>query len=264
MLVMGVDIGSTASKAVIMEDGIKVIAKSVVPVGTGTRGPRAVLEEVLKQAGVGLEQIRRTVATGYGRMTFEEADRQVSEVSCHGRGVHFLVPDARTVVDIGGQDAKAILLDENGMLSNFMMNDKCAAGTGRFLEVMARVLDIRVEDMGTLAEQANHAVSISSTCAVFAESEVISRLAGNERPENILAGIHRSVAKKVVSQVLRIGVVPTVAMSGGVAKNQGVVKALSQELGQPVVVPEDCQLAGAIGAALFAWSDLDPASSAHH
>lgn len=256
MLTMGVDIGSTTSKAVIMEDGRRVVAKSIIPVGTGTRGPREVLNSVLELAGTGLEQISRTVATGYGRIHFELADRQVSEVSCHGKGIHFLVPEARTVVDIGGQDAKAILLDENGMLSNFMMNDKCAAGTGRFLEVMARVLDIRIEDMGELASRADNVVSISSTCAVFAESEVISRLADNERPENILAGIHRSVAKKVVSQVLRIGVVPTVAMSGGVAQNRGVVAALSEELHMPIQVPEDCQLAGAIGAALFAWEDV--------
>lgn len=255
MLTMGVDIGSTTSKAVIMEDGTRVIAKSLIPVGTGTRGPREVLDSVLSQTDLRLERIDRTVATGYGRTHFEAADRQVSEVSCHGKGVHFLLPQARTVVDIGGQDAKAILLDENGMLSNFMMNDKCAAGTGRFLEVMARVLDMRIEDMGALAEQADHAVSISSTCAVFAESEVISRLADNERVENILAGIHRSVAKKVVSQILRIGVAPAVAMSGGVAQNRGVVAALSEELHMPVLVPEDCQLAGAIGAALFAWED---------
>lgn len=256
MLTMGVDIGSTTSKAVILEDGARIIAKSIIPVGTGTRGPREVLDSVLKLAGAGLDQIARTVATGYGRMHFDLAARQVSEVSCHGKGVHFLVPEARTVVDIGGQDAKAILLDENGRLSNFMMNDKCAAGTGRFLEVMARVLDIRIEDMGELAQKADDVVSISSTCAVFAESEVISRLAANERPENILAGIHRSVAKKVVSQVMRIGVVPAVAMSGGVARNRGVVAALSEELHLPIQVPEDCQLAGAIGAALFAWEDM--------
>lgn len=260
MLTMGVDIGSTTSKAAILEDGQRIIAKSIVPVGTGTRGPGEVLHSVLSLAGLQQQDIARTVATGYGRLHFNTADRQVSEVSCHGKGVHFLVPGARTVVDIGGQDAKAILLDENGMLSNFMMNDKCAAGTGRFLEVMARVLDIRIQDMGDLAAQADEAVSISSTCAVFAESEVISRLSANERPENILAGIHRSVAKKVVSQVLRIGVIPNVAMSGGVAKNRGVVEALSEELHMPIQVPEDCQLAGAIGAALFAWEDIKHAT----
>ena len=190
MLTMGVDIGSTASKAVILEDGSRIVAKRVVPVGTGTRGPREVYESTLAAAGVKGSEISRVVATGYGRMNFEMADRELSEVSCHGRGVRFLLPDVRTVIDIGGQDAKALLLDERGNLDNFIMNDKCAAGTGRFLEAMARVLDVEVEEMGELSGRSSHPVSISSTCAVFAESEVISRLANGEKIEDIVAGIH--------------------------------------------------------------------------
>ena len=214
-------------------------------------------ESTLAAAGVKGSEISRVVATGYGRMNFEMADRELSEVSCHGRGVRFLLPDVRTVIDIGGQDAKALLLDERGNLDNFIMNDKCAAGTGRFLEALARVLDVAVEEMGELSERSAHPVSISSTCAVFAESEVISRLANGEKIEDIVAGIHTSVAKKVSGLAIRMGYRPRVAMSGGVARNRGIVRAMERELGCGITVPEDCQLAGAIGAALFAYSDME-------
>ena len=256
MLTMGVDIGSTASKAVIMEDGSRILARALVAVGTGTRGPQEVYKKVLEESGVTRDQISRIVATGYGRMKFQEADRELSEVSCHGKGVKYLCPEARTVIDIGGQDAKAMLLDENGNLDDFVMNDKCAAGTGRFLDAMARVLDVDVTELGAISERSEHPTSISSTCAVFAESEVISRLAADEHIEDIAAGIHASVAKKVGGLALRIGYQPQVVMSGGVAKNRGIVKALERELKCSILVPEDCQMAGAIGAALFAWNDV--------
>ncbi len=256
MLTMGVDIGSTSSKAVIMEDGVRIAARQVVQVGTGTRGPAEVYQNVLREAGVTRSEIDRIVATGYGRLKFAEADRELSEVSCHGKGVRFLCPEVRTVIDIGGQDAKALLLDEWGNLENFMMNDKCAAGTGRFLEAMARVLDVKVEELGEISLRSDHPTSISSTCAVFAESEVISRLSAEESIENIAAGIHASVAKKVGGLAVRVGYVPQVAMSGGVAKNKGIVKAMERELKCSIIVPEDCQMAGAIGAALFAYQDL--------
>lgn len=256
MLTMGVDIGSTASKAVILRDGREIIARQLVAVGTGTRGPEEVYRNVLKQAGVSRPDIARVVATGYGRLKFAQADRELSEVSCHGRGMRFLCPQVRTVIDIGGQDAKALLLDERGNLENFIMNDKCAAGTGRFLEAMSRILDVQVEEMGAISERSGKPVSISSTCAVFAESEVISRLSSGEKVEDILAGIHASVAKKVSGLAVRAGCLPQVAMSGGVAKNRGIVRAMEQELKCRILVPTDCQMAGAIGAALFAYGDL--------
>lgn len=256
MLTMGVDIGSTASKAVIMEDGKEIVAKATVSVGTGTRGPSEVYQRVLVQAGVERADLARVVATGYGRLKFMQADRELSEVSCHGKGMRFLCPQVRTVIDIGGQDAKALLLDEWGNMENFIMNDKCAAGTGRFLEAMARVLDVKVEELGELSLKSKKPTSISSTCAVFAESEVISRLSSEEAMEDIAAGIHASVAKKVGGLAIRVGYIPQVAMSGGVAKNQGIVKAMEQELKCSILVPEDCQLAGAIGAALFAYRDM--------
>ena len=257
MLTRGIDIGSTASKAVIMQDGKDIIAESVVSVGTGTRGPKEVFQNVLNQADVTVDQIDRILATGYGRMGFERAAREVSEISCHARGVHYLVPTAGTIIDIGGQDAKAIRVDSNGSLDDFIMNDKCAAGTGRFLEVMSRVLDIRVEDMGEVSSHSTKELSISSTCAVFAESEVISRMSNNETVEDIAAGIHRSVAKKTASLVTRMGPIrKDVVMSGGVAQNSGVVKALENILNCNIIVPDKCQLAGAIGAALIAYDDL--------
>lgn len=257
MLTMGVDIGSTTSKAVILEDGTEMIAKYIVPVGTGTRGPAEVYQGVLDQAGITRTEIARVVATGYGRLNFKMADRELSEVSCHGRGSHFLLPNVRTVIDIGGQDAKAFLIDSHGGLKDFMMNDKCAAGTGRFMEAMARVLDVDIEAMGDLSLESKKPVAISSTCAVFAESEVISRLSGGEEIADIIAGIHNSIAKKVSGLAIRVGVIPEVAMSGGVAKNKGIVKAMEQELKCSIEVPKDCQMAGAIGAALFAWQDLE-------
>ena len=257
MLTLGIDIGSTASKAVIMRDGKDIITESVVSVGTGTRGPKEVFQNVLNQAYVTVDQIDRILATGYGRMGFEQAAREVSEISCHARGVHYLVTTAGTIIDIGGQDAKAIRVNSNGSLDDFIMNDKCAAGTGRFLEVMSRVLDIRVEDMGEVSSHSTKELSISSTCAVFAESEVISRMSNNETVEDIAAGIHRSVAKKTASLVTRMGPIrKDVVMSGGVAQNSGVVKALENILNCNIIVPDKCQLAGAIGAALIAYDDL--------
>lgn len=260
MLTLGVDIGSTNSKAVILENGCRIVAKSIVALGTGTKGPHTAYNNVLSLAGIHENEISRLVATGYGRFSFEQAEKQVSEVSCHAKGVRFLVPNARTVIDIGGQDAKALTLNEQGKLTHFVMNEKCAAGTGRFLDVMSRVLDISVEEMGEISSRATSEVSISNTCAVFAESEVISRLSRNESIENIVAGIHRSVAKRVASQVLRVCIVDDVVMSGGVAHNQGVVKAMESELGRNIIVPEDCQLAGALGAAIIAWEELEKMS----
>lgn len=165
----------------------------------------------------------------------------------------------RTLIDIGGQDVKAMQLGDHGQLENFFMNDKCAAGTGRFLEVMARVLDVEVEQLGEIAGRSTQEVAISNTCTVFAESEVISKLSDNVPIPDILAGVHRSVAKRVASLARRVGIRPVVAMSGGVALNQGIISALERELDVPIYVPRDCQLAGAIGAAVFAWESLNKA-----
>lgn len=253
MYTMGIDIGSASSKVVIMADGQEIIASQVIPVGTGTTGPARALEAALNQAGLTVEDIHYQVVTGYGRMTYSGADEQISEITCHAKGVHFVLPEARTIIDIGGQDAKAIRLDDRGAVVNFVMNEKCAAGTGRFLEVMAKILECEVSDLANLSAQATAAVAISSTCTVFAESEVISQLAGGHSRENVTAGIHQSVARRVASLAKRVGLVPLVVMTGGVAQNAGVVKAMAQELNLPVEVAPRSQLTGAIGAALLAY-----------
>ena len=202
-----------------------------------------------------MEDMARVVATGYGRFSFEGADRQVSEISCHAKGIYHLVPSARTIIDIGGQDAKAIKLDERGGVVQFFMNDKCAAGTGRFIDVMARVLEVTTGEMQEYDAKATEPAPISSTCTVFAESEVISQLSQGTSKENIIAGVHASVAVKACGLAHRGGVTPDVVMSGGVAQNAGVVRAISKELKQQVIVAPHPQLAGALGAALYAYED---------
>ena len=256
MLTMGLDIGSTACKCIILKDGQVIIAKAIVPLGTGTNGPKRVFAEALAVHNLTRSDIDRILVTGYGRFTFDETDSQKSELSCHARGVSFLLPSARTIIDIGGQDIKALRVSNKGMLENFVMNDKCAAGTGKFLDVMAGILNVKTEELGEIGSKSTEEVSISNTCTVFAESEVISKLSTNVKIEDLVAGIHKSVAKRVASLAHRNGIVQDVAMSGGVALNKGVVYALGQELKTEILVHEDCQLAGALGAALFAWQEL--------
>ena len=255
MYTMGLDFGSTASKGVIIKDGQMVVATVTIHAGTGTSGPKRVKEELTRKSGLTDEDIAATVVTGYGRMTYQGADKQISELSCHAKGVHFVEPEARTVIDIGGQDAKALKLDKDGRLNNFVMNDKCAAGTGRFLDVMANVLETQVSKLGDLSAKSTKEISISSTCTVFAESEVISHLSSGEKIEDIIAGIHASVAGRVSGLVKRVGVEEKVIMVGGVAKNSGVVYAMEKALKIDIIVPELAQLTGALGAALFAYEE---------
>lgn len=256
MLTMGIDIGSTTCKGIILKDGAAILGRALVQLGTGTEGPQRVFQDALTTAGLTRGAIDRIMVTGYGRFTFDDADNQKSEITCHAKGIHFLLPTARTVIDIGGQDIKALHLNDRGMLENFVMNDKCAAGTGRFLDVMAGVINVKTEDLGRLSLDAKEEVSISNTCTVFAESEVISKLSANVRLADLIAGIHTSVAKRVASLVFRAGLVKDVALSGGVALNQGIIRALSRELKTDILVHPDCQLAGALGAALLAHQEL--------
>ena len=253
MFTMGIDIGSTSSKAVILEDGIRVAARKVIEAGIGSEGPDRVFVDALSEAGITREEITRVMATGYGRMTFPGADDQASELSCHGKGIHYLIPEARVVIDIGGQDAKVMQINERGALLNFVMNDKCAAGTGRFLDVMAGILSVQTSELAELAAKAEEPLSISSVCTVFAESEVISHLAAGATRSDVAAGIHQSVAKRVAGLGNRIGFRGPIAMSGGVALNAGVVRALEHELGKQNVTHPDAQLAGAYGAAILAF-----------
>lgn len=252
MYTLGIDIGSAASKAAVLKDGKTIAATAIVPYGTGTTGPEEVYQKVLRAANLNPGDIKKVVATGYGRMRFSPADKQYSELVCHAAGVHFLQPQVRTIIDIGGQDIKVLRLDAEGTLCEFVMNDKCAAGTGRSLDLLSRTLNVPVERMGDLDALADRPLQISSTCIVFAESEIISHLSNGASQENVIAGMHRSIAKRVSGLAYRLGLEETVAMSGGVALNQGVVRALADELQVTVHVHESCQLAGAIGAALLA------------
>jgi len=249
---MGIDIGSSSSKAVILDKNRQVIAAAIINTGTGTRGPEKVVEMALELAGLSSEDILYRVVTGYGRIMYDKADRQITEISCHARGVAHLIPEARTVIDIGGQDAKIIRLDSKGRVENFVMNDKCAAGTGRFVEVMARILDCPIEQLAGLARLATEEIAISSTCTVFAESEVISQLASGVKRENVAKGAHHSIAMRVAGLGGRIGIIPVVVITGGVALNSEIVGALAAEIGYSVIVAENPQTIGALGAALYA------------
>ncbi len=250
---LGIDIGSTASKAIIMKNGKDIVDSMVVFLGAGTEGPDKVISEIFKKTSMSWEDISFTVATGYGRNTFQKADEQISELSCHAKGAVFLYPNVKTIIDIGGQDAKTMKIGENGKMTNFLMNDKCAAGTGRFLEVMSRVLNISIDDFSEISALSTKKIDISSTCTVFAETEVISYLANAVKREDILAGVHRSVASRVGTLAQRVGIEDDVVLTGGVAHVQGIVRALEDTLNTKVHTNEYCQLNGAIGAALFGY-----------
>ena len=249
-LVIGVDIGSTMTKVVVLGDDI--LSSVIGPTGAEHRKlAYRVVEEALRRASLSAKDISYIVATGYGRINVPFADRQITEISCHGRGVFHLFPSVRTVIDIGGQDSKGIKI-ENGRVREFVMNDKCAAGTGRFLEVIAEALGIRLEDMGEISLRSKNPVRISSTCTIFAEMEVVSRLSEGVPVEDIIAGLHEAIATRVYGMVAKLRIEKDVAITGGGAKNKGLVKALEDKIGFPVLVPPEPLITGALGAALFA------------
>lgn len=249
---LGVDIGSTTSKAVLLDKRGQTAGRAVVDGGTGSGGPERAVALALKSAGVKQEQIKKRVATGYGRMLFQKADRQITEISCHARGVSYQHPDAATIIDIGGQDAKVIRVGPRGRVENFVMNEKCAAGTGRFLEVMARVLDCRLDELSDLARAGKDGVSISSVCTVFAESEVISQLSEGRRREDVALGALRSIAGRIGGMTGRIGANAEVVMTGGGALNPMLAEVIGETIGMEIIRAEDPQIMGALGAALFA------------
>ncbi|MCY3412845.1 MAG: 2-hydroxyglutaryl-CoA dehydratase [Candidatus Heimdallarchaeota archaeon] len=251
MYVLGIDIGSISAKAVAMNESKTVLAFEVLPSGYETNKTAHLLRDAIcTKLGIISDDIAYSVTTGYSRKNVDFSDKQVTEISCQAKGVHYLFPLARTVIDIGGQDSKAIRIDDQGILQDFEMNDKCSAGTGRFLEVMARTLDVPLEMMAD--HSSKEYVQISSTCTVFAESEVVSRIAQGAERGAIVGGIHRSIAIRVKSLVQRIGIENDVILTGGVAKNEAVVEALSEELNVKLTVPEEPQITAAIGAALLA------------
>ena len=252
MICAGIDIGSNTVKAALIEDrtilGTRVMSTGYHHLKAGTR----VFEDLLQQAGLSRSSIRAIVSTGYGRASIGFADKAMTEILCHGAGAHFLNPDIRGVIDVGGQDSKAIALDDRGQVDNFAMNDKCAAGTGRFLEVMANALEVSLDQMGDVGLTADRPSKISSICTVFAESEVISMIARQEKRENIIAGIHDAAAARVGILAAKIRIRGPVMMTGGVAKNKGMAAALETQLKQPLIISPHCQETGAIGAAVLA------------
>jgi predicted CoA-substrate-specific enzyme activase len=252
MITVGIDVGSITAKAALIKDG-KLLGESVIPTGyNAERAGQKVFEEIISNLRIDPGSIQNIIATGYGRNSVTFADRAVTEITCHAAGAHFVNPSVRSIIDIGGQDSKAIVIDENGKVIDFAMNDKCAAGTGRFLEVMARALEVDLNEFGSFSRRAVQPATISSLCTVFAESEVISLIANGEKRENIIAGIHKSISARVMAMAGRIGLTAPIMMTGGVAKNSGVVRALEEKCSSVIEVSSKAQVIGAIGAALIA------------
>lgn len=254
MRIVGIDIGSLSTKVALIEDGKfidSLVDRSTYKfkeVGTKLFG------DLLGRNNLTNQDIDKIISTGYGRHTIDIAQEQVTEITAHARGVQYFFPDVKSIIDIGGQDSKVIVIsNKTGKVLDFQMNDKCAAGTGRFLEVMATALEVDISEFGNLSLKASKVEQISSTCTVFAESEVISLFAKGTSKENIAAGIHSSIAKRVSGMARRLNVTAPIVFCGGVAKNPGVKKALEDELKMNLLIPKDPQMTGAIGAALVAY-----------
>jgi len=256
MPVAGIDVGSLTAEVVILDDS-KILCYTILPTGANSKkAAEKAMNEALNKAGLKSTDLDFSVATGYGRISVDFADKRITEITCHGRGAHYWDKNVRTVIDIGGQDSKVISLNETGRVLDFVMNDKCAAGTGRFLEVMAQALEVDLEQLGELSSRAKETVTISSMCTVFAESEVVSLIARGLSREDIAHGLHRSIADRTAGLVHRVGLIEAVMITGGVAKNRAVVQALNEKLQTKLIVPEEPQIAGALGAALLARDEL--------
>ncbi|MBF0386906.1 MAG: 2-hydroxyglutaryl-CoA dehydratase [Candidatus Omnitrophica bacterium] len=253
MLYAGVDVGSRTIKVVVIDEGLgQLIASGICDQGVRQAAlAHDLFKQVLGQAGLGREDVSRVIATGYGRSAVEWADAAVTEITCQAYGVIAQVPNARTIIDIGGQDSKVIRLDERGLVYDFVMNDRCAAGTGRFLEIVAVRLETGLKDLGAMAEKAACPSIISSMCAVFAETEIVGLLAAEEAPANLAAGVQHSVARRIVA-MLAGRVNGPVVFTGGVALIPGMARALSDALDRNVIIAEAPQMTAARGAALIA------------
>ena len=261
MIVGGCDIGSATGKAVVMKDG-QIVSYAIIPSTTKPElTARRSMDEALEKAGLSsLEDLDYVVGTGYGRLRVEFANENVSEITCHARGAQWLCPSVRTVVDIGGQDCKVMSVSEKGRVLEFVMNDKCAAGTGRFFEAMARVIDCSLEELSTMSLNSQKPAAISSQCSVFAESEVVALINEGSDLADIVAGLNHSVAGRLSGMVGRVGMAEDIALTGGCAKNVGLATALEQRLKVQVKrLPMDPQIAGAIGAALIAVEKVNQA-----
>lgn len=262
LIVAGLDIGSVSTKAVLLDSAFNRRGSALIE--TGARARIAVekcFQMALDRAHISAHDVSYIVSTGYGRKSVSFSNEDITEISCHAQGIHFLFPNTNIIIDVGGQDSKAIKINEKGRLLSFVMNDKCSAGTGRFMEVMARALQVSIEEFGTISLQAQKVVPISSFCTVFAESEVISRIAEEKPVADIIKGIHLSIASKVIKLAEKVGLEGEVALTGGVAKNRGFVKEIEELLGRRVNIPDEPQLSGALGAALRALEKHKSANS---
>lgn len=252
MIFAGIDIGSRAAKVVIMKDNA-IISSAIIDTGPeSVKTAYKVIGMALEKAGLSLDDITYTVATGYGRVLVPFAGENISEISCHAKGINWYFPSVRTILDMGGQDCKAISCDGKGIVTNFVMNDKCAGGTGRFLEMIADVLGVRLEDSGDLALQSGSAITFNTICAVFAKSDAISYLRKGAAKSDILAGLHEAIAQRSLNLLKRITIEKDFTITGGISKNKGMVRKLAEKVGLEPLLCEDPQLAGALGAALFA------------
>lgn len=248
----GIDIGSLSTDAVILKDG-EILSYAVVPtLSSSEEAAQRAYETALKDVALDKSCVTRVIATGYGRTSTDLADKAITEITCHAVGARYLFSEAMSVIDIGGQDSKVIRLSEDGRVDDFAMNDKCAAGTGRFLEVMARALDTELTLLGELSACSTQDVRISSTCTVFAESEVVALVARVTPKEDIIRGLHDAIAERIYGMVIRLRAHAPFVMTGGVAKNAGVVRAIENRLETRLIVPEEPQIVGALGAALLA------------
>ncbi len=261
MLVAGVDVGSTQTKAIIVNENAEIVARGIVNTGANVvKAAEKAFQTARSTAKLEEWDVSYTVGTGYGRYKVLFGDAQITEISCHARGASFLFPNTKTILDIGGQDTKGIRINEKGEVIDFCMNDKCAAGTGRFLAAAADVMGITLDELGDVALQSNNPLRITNVCTVFVETEIMNHLSKGKKGEDILAGVHQSIAARSVSLLRRVGLEQEITFTGGVSKNKGMIKSLEEKLGLHINVNDDSQFIGAIGAALFA---LDRAKARH-
>ena len=249
----GIDVGSTQTKGIILNDKSEIVARALTDTGAYvTKAAERCFVEALRVSGVKREDVAYVVGTGYGRYKVTFGDAQITEISCHARGASYLFPNTRTVIDMGGQDAKGIKIGEDGDVKDFVMNDKCAAGTGRFLASAAEALLLGLDDIGDISLKAKNPVRLTTVCTVFVESDIMSYLAQNKKVEDILGGVHSAIAARTISLVRRVGIEPEVTFTGGVSRNIGMVRALEEKLGMKLNVSPDSHFVGALGASIFA------------
>ena len=257
----GIDVGSLSADAVLIDENMKIEAYAIL--ATGNNSQKAGTESfmtVLDQAELNEEDVIRVVSTGYSRARVKEAEHAKTEIACHAKGAYYFYPNVGTIIDVGGQDSKAIRVGKEGRVANFVMNDKCAAGTGRFLEVMTGALELPLDKMDGLAFESLEELAISSICTVFAESEVVSLISQGKTPADISLAVSKAIARRTAGLATRVGLADTVVMTGGVAKNRAVVRLLSEDIGHEIKVPEEPQIIGALGAALFALEESNKAT----